>query len=248
MANRKGPEPNKPLLAPLWIVTFGDLISLLVTFFILLYTFSAVDQDKFRRVAGTLTGSLGVMTDPMQKSKRNLLITTVPPTVRTDLRGSDHLPNRKEIEDAVNDKIQDPSVFDQKVDMEGLSDGMRIRLDGDHFFAPGRTKLDANGREVLIEIARFFKKEPVRLVIEAHTDTVTPTVGGGDGAMELTRRAAREMARTIVLEGGWDASRVGACAMGSSRPIAKNDTSTGRRKNRRIEIQVIFDLRGRGRL
>ncbi|NRA97743.1 MAG: OmpA family protein [Planctomycetes bacterium] len=248
MANRKGPEPNKPLLAPLWIVTFGDLISLLVTFFILLYTFSAVDQDKFRRVAGTLTGSLGVMTDPMQKSKRNLLITTVPPTVRTDLRGSDHLPNRKEIEDAVNDKIQDPSVFDQKVDMEGLSDGMRIRLDGDHFFAPGRTTLDPNGREVLLEIARFFEKEPVRLVIESHTDTLTPTVGGGDGAMALTRRTAREMARTIVLEGGWDASRVGACAMGSSASIAENDTATGRRRNRRIEIRVIFDPQGRGRL
>lgn len=246
MANRKGPEPEKEMLAPLWVVTFGDLISLLVTFFILLYTFSAVDQDKFRRVAGTLSGSLGVMTDTLEKSRQNLLTTKVPSMAKTDLRGSQDLPNRREIEDAVNDKIQDPSVFDQKVDMKGLSDGMNIRLDGDHFFAPGRTTLDPAGREVLLEIARFFKKEPVRLVVEAHTDPVTPTVGSNDAA-GLTRHIAREIARTIVLEGGWASSRVGAAAMGSSDPIANNDTAAGRRKNRRIEIQVIFDPSGRGR-
>ncbi len=235
------------MLAPLWVVTFGDLISLLVTFFILLYTFSAVDQDDMRRVQGSLTGALGVVTDPGKKSKANLEKTHVPLTVRTDLRGSETLPKRSEIEELINDKIQDPSVFDQKVDMEGLKDGLRIRLDGNHFFKPGRTTLDPVGKEVLLEIGRMFKEEPVRLVVEAHTDPMTSTVGDTDPRTH-TQIIARVMAQALVRDGDWDPSRVGASAKGASVPVAGNDTEIGRRKNRRIEIQVIYGLRGKGRL
>jgi len=233
--------------APTWVVTYGDLISLLVTFFVLLYTFSAMDQDKYRRVSGALSGALGAMTPPHKKSKENFIKTRVPKSADTELRGSQNLPMRNALQSTLDDRIQDPTIFDSKVDMKQLPDGLRIRLDGDYFFGPGRTKLSPKGREVLIEVARFFEAEPVRVVIEAHTDPVTSGAGAGDPIAQ-TRLIAREMGRMFVLEGGWEARRVGASGRGSSVPLGGNDTATGRRENRRVEVLVIWDPALRGRL
>jgi len=247
VAHRKSPEPDKPVLAPMWIVTFGDLISLLVTFFVLIYTFSALDQDRFRRVTGKLTGGLGVMTPQHMKSKEAFVPPRVPPDVKTDLKGAANHPKRRELEERMSELMQDPSVFNRKVDFTELPDGYRIRLDGQNMFLPGDVRLKPVGRDVLIEIARFFRQEPVRLVVEAHTDPVTSSVVPGQDPHSLTRQIAFETAKLLSVETEWKAWRIGAAGMGAGHPIADNTTEIGRRRNRRIEIQVIWDPEGRGR-
>lgn len=247
MANRKGPEPDKEMKAPMWVVTFGDLISLLVTFFVLIFTFSAMDQDKYRRVSGSLSGALGAMTPDQKKSKENIVKPEVPETAETALKGSQNIPRRHELESTLDDRIQDPNVFDKKVDLDRIPDGIRIRLDSDYFFEPGRTTISAKSKDVLVEIARFFRAEPVRIVVEAHTDPVTAQVGSGD-PVEQTRLVAREMARVFVEDGGWEARRIGASGRGAAVPLNDNRTATDRQRNRRVEVLVIWDPTLRGRL
>ena len=232
----------------MWVVTFGDLISLLVTFFILLFAFSAVDVDKLRRVTGALTGSLGVMTPKQKKSKQSPFKLNVPSNVKTDLKGAESHPKRQELEERMSTAIQDPSVFDRKVDFSKMPDGYRIRMDGRHFFLPGGTRLKSTGRDVLLEVARFFKDEPVRIVIEAHTDSKTSDLVPGQDALTLTRKSAFEMAKFLGRETAWEPWRIGAAGLGAAVPIADNETEIGRRKNRRIEIQVIWDPDGKGHL
>jgi chemotaxis protein MotB len=248
MANRKAPPVDKEMMAPLWVVTYSDLISLLVTFFVLLFTFSSMDQDNFRRVSGSLSGGLGVMTEASRKSKEAIVPPSVPTEAKTDVVGNSEPPKRSQLEDLMNNRIQDPTLFDKQIDFSSMPDGYRVRLDGDFFLGPGSTRLTQRGRAVLQEVARMFQGEAVRLIVEAHTDPMTSAAMPGTDAMQLTRTVARDLARFLVEETGWEANRVGASGRGATVPIADNGSGAGRRKNRRIEIQVIWDPEQRGRL
>ena len=83
MANKRKAAKDKELLAPMWVTTYSDLISLLVTFFVLLFTFSTMEEDKFRRVKGTLGGGMGAMTPDKTQSRPNVRSVKVPANATT---------------------------------------------------------------------------------------------------------------------------------------------------------------------
>ena len=65
MAGRRGGD-DEGGGAPAWMVTYGDLMSLLLTFFVLLLSFSTVHEDEFRKAMASLQGALGVM--PLERT------------------------------------------------------------------------------------------------------------------------------------------------------------------------------------
>ena len=237
MADRKAPE-EKEAQAPLWVVTYGDLVSLLVTFFVLLYTFSSLDTERFRRVQGSLSGAFGLMTE--NQSRPDLVKKKVSENDPVSINGVDERPTRPDYEDdnELMRKVQS-SQFDVSIDLQRMGDGVRILLKGNDLFRIGSEEISRSGVQTLAEIGRLFRSLPVRLVAEAHTDDRTYKIAGYENPRDLTRKMAFSVSQQLAELGAIAPPRVGMASMGDGRPRESNQTAVGRQRNRRVEILVI---------
>jgi outer membrane protein OmpA-like peptidoglycan-associated protein len=113
--------------------------------------------------------------------------------------------------------------------------GLLVSLSGDVSFDVGSAELRANALPMLDAIATFLQNNPERnLMIEGHTDST----GSEEGNLTLSQNRA-EAVRTYFTENGIAAERIETQGYGAASPVASNDTSEGRRQNRRVEILLL---------
>ncbi len=226
--------------APLWTVTFGDMMSLLLTFFILLFSMSELKVEKF-------------MLARHRCAKRSAARPRSPR--RTRLRHHGGRAGRRhptgaaaggseidEIVDAYMTMITERlSEFvegrglEESITIERDGQGVYLRMETGALFASGSATLQPEGRAALVELAEVTSGISVRVLVSGHTDN-EPVVGGPfPSNWELSAARAAGVARTLV-EHGQDPVRVRAESYGEYRPIADNDTPEGRAKNRRVEL------------
>ena len=239
MANRKEIPPEPEMCAPAWVVSFSDLISLMVTFFVLLFTFSDMKKDEFRRVIGSLRGALGVVSEPGKKSKAAISQPKPPLSAKTAGEGLDEHPLRPADEAEPLGASLEEGGYDVPVDLAAMGNGLRIRFEADDLFLPGSTRLQRKAEDLVREVGRFFLGTPVRLVVEAHADSLFHQHTTFANARAYSQAMGLAVARILAGEEGWDPTQIGVAALGDSRPVAADDTPEGRRRNRRIEIQVL---------
>ena len=239
MANKRKPPKEEVLMGPLWVTTYSDLVSLLVTFFVMLYTFSTMEEDKFSRVRGSLGGGRGAMTADNKQSHPNVKSVKVPPNATTDPEGIWTPARRAELEvrDDLMRKVQDEQ-FNVPIESNALGDGIRISLEGDRIFLAGETDLLPEADQTLKEMARLVRSLPVSITVEAHVDSYFSKLSRYRDAQYMTREMALNVAEMLVKETGWPPPRVSISPMGDSRPRTSNDTPTGRQRNRRVEILI----------
>lgn len=224
--------------APLWVMSFADLNSLLVTFFILLLTFSSQDEEQVRRVGGAMRERLGVM------AERKTISTPIPAPARPGPKRLDQgssVPSRRreqESERRLEALVQSPE-YDVKIDILNEAGGMRIRLADENLFEPGGVSLSTLGQSIIEEIGNILHDRGATVIVEAHTDDLTYTFSRYRTAEDLTRAMALDVARILTGRCRHERSRVGLSPMGSVRPAAPNDSAVNRTRNRRIEIRVL---------
>lgn len=236
----KQTEPDAPAGAPDWIVTFADMISLLVTFFILLMTFSSMEAYDAFQVEGDLLGTTGTLTsssgpsavDPPANDRINAM---------DAVRGAS-IPHRRpasELLENLEEMGQKPTDEHTELDLKDLKDGLVLRFDERASFAPGSTELSEHLRSVVVELARTLEHYPYTVAIEGHTDDqVTPSLAYPDETALSAARAA-SVAQTMIDSSGISPLQLQLSAVGSTRPIGDNETPEGRRANRRVEIRII---------
>lgn len=109
-----------------------------------------------------------------------------------------------------------------------------MRLSGVTFNS-GSAKVGAKQAELLVKVAEAVGRFPgAAIAVEGHTDNK----GGRDGNLRLSRRRAEAVAHSLEQMLGWDQGTIGTEGLGPDRPIAVNDTSAGRARNRRIELRM----------
>lgn len=105
---------------------------------------------------------------------------------------------------------------------------------GDVLFASGSAEIQSGGNSNLNKLVNFLKQYPDRNVqIEGHTDNV----GSAEYNLALSQRRADSVRRYLIQQ-GIDSRRLLATGVGMGRPVASNDTATGRQQNRRVEIII----------
>ncbi|MEZ5977603.1 MAG: flagellar motor protein MotB [Planctomycetota bacterium] len=238
---KKEREPDpEPAGAPEWVVTFTDMISLLVTFFVLLMTFSSMREYDLIRVRGILQLDKGIF--PQDGGERLL---DPPPNdlqEHTDpLNGASEAHTRPSDFDVdpEDDQFRKKGDHESARDLNDIADGLLVQWDARAAFAPGSAEPNAYLRAALLDIAKTFAAYPHVLVVEGHAapDHVATRLAPDPVSMSYAR--ARACARILVDEGGLEAERVSIAAYGASRPKALNDTADGRNSNRRVEIRVL---------
>jgi chemotaxis protein MotB len=106
-------------------------------------------------------------------------------------------------------------------------------------FSPGQSKISANARSVLKEVAAALQKLPsMDVQVAAHTDLAGKTAGCGKRAFKFPTLRASSVVDALI-DAGVPAQRLSAVGYGGTRPIAPNFTGAGRALNRRIEIVLL---------
>jgi chemotaxis protein MotB len=211
-------------------MTYGDMMSLLLTFFVLIVSFSSLQESKFQDAALSLRDAFGVMQKPTSVLELN---EQVVPVVRKEQ--GDILAEVRKLEQSLLD-----IGMDQEVDIKVTDKGIAFRINAPFLFESGRAELKSGTTAVLDSLAGFLGKLPYPIRIEGHTDSVPISTVRFPTNWELS--ATRAVAVARFLQGsGVDPTRMAALGFGEYHPLASNATATGRSQNRRVEIFLKLD-------
>lgn len=228
--------------APAWVVTFGDLMSLLLCFFVLLLSFSEMDKAKYKEVSGSLAKAFGVQRKikafeapkGIKMISRDFDQELIPARPREEFiamqqREKIGMALKKEVETRFRD-LQD------LIQVEVGEKEVTIRLMGETAFDSGKADIKTQMVPLLLKIGSVLADGKGEVIIAGHTDNV-PVHGGPYGSnLKLSIARAATVAEFLLAKSAIPASRVSTMGFGKYRPIETNDTDEGRKRNRRVEI------------
>ena len=219
--------------SPAWMTTFGDMMTLLLVFFVLLYSFSSMDVEKFRGFISALQSQLGVL-DGGQTITEN-------PNIDAGTLGQDYAQapqNIREIMRELDNYIGNNGLED-RVDVENKRKGLVISLTGEILYELGRADIRNQGREVLAMISDMLIDIPNDIMIEGHTDDLPIRTDEFPSNWELSTARAVNVIKFLIEERDFEPARLSAAGYSEYRPVAENNTADGRAENRRIEVVVL---------
>lgn len=228
-SRRKKPA-DEPGGAPAWMVTYGDLMSLLLTFFVLLLSFSTISEEAFNEALLSLQGALGVLPSELTMVQIN----PQPKKVRPSYKSIEELARKLRRRLQVEGKLEEVQV---EFDQEG---GLKINLPSRILFQSGQLTLSSEAYALLDDLAELFGELPEALFeVRGHTDSqpLSRTNELRDNH-DLSGVRADIVARYLGEKGQIDLNRFEIIHCGAGQPIMPNDTPEGREANRRVEIGV----------
>ncbi|WP_420390156.1 MotB family protein [Marinobacter sp.] len=263
------PEEEKAGI-PAWVVTFADLMSLLMCFFVLLLSFSEIDAQKFKQIAGELSKAFGVQREvpvleiPMGTSPIFDKFSPAPPepTVLNEVKQTttDEQPELETlksptdvaVEAAIQEEIDntleqvqsvlEPAIKDGRVNVSLEQQRIVIRVEEKGAFPSGSADLTWEFEGLLLEMADILVEIPGKLTIEGHTDDIPIRTQRFYSNWDLSAARAAAVANALLAEGRLEPARLAVTGLAFTEPRVPNTSSENRTKNRRVEI--IIDLSG----
>ncbi len=226
MAKKK--KGAKKIETPAWLATFGDMMSLLLAFFVLLFSFSSIQESKFQAAMASMQGALGVLdTYPTVPIHDNF----------------EHLPDMQRTLEGVKKKVEEIKEHmealkrSDEVKVSRNEEGLAIRLDSRFLFDLSSATLRSEAFEVLDGVMGSLKDLPNEVRVEGHTDNLPIKSSLFPSNWELSTARAAAIIRYFESK-GMDPRRMSAVGYGEWRPVVRNDSPANRQKNRRVEIFV----------
>jgi len=217
-----------------WLLTYSDLITLLLAFFIMMYTFSKQDAQKYQEVSEQLkaifTGGVSILKTGASTGSKTVI------TLPQSSSAANDVEKRLEKEIQGMAEAADP---EHKISVFRDERGIVIRVMDKAFFDTGRARLKDSAKEALSKIAPIIVSANSPIRIEGHTDNVPIKTNEFDSNWELSARRATEVVRHLVEKYNFPPERIEASGYAEYHPLAPNDTEQNRALNRRIEIIIL---------
>lgn len=225
-----------------WLISYADFITLLFAFFVVMYAISAVSESKYRLLAGSLGTAFG--NRATEVTVPQLTPAPLPPeqTQRTlkQQQAMEEQVHMTEVASTLLDVLA-PLVKEGMVRVTQSRRGVSIEINANVLFEPGQAQLEPHSLAVLNAVADTLKNEPFNIEITGHTDVVPISNSTFASNWELSAVRATSVVRLLV-ERGLAPARLLAIGREASKPIASNDTSEGRARNRRVEMMILSGL------
>ena len=227
---QKCPECPKGL--PPWLATFGDLMSLLLCFFVLLLSFSTKKQADFEKAVGSLQGALGVLPgEPILTSPIKL----EQPIIKGDI--TEARPSLKDAKAEIEKEVQAEGQ-QENVEIIQSEEGITIRIKDNALYKSGKADVRPEIMPLLNKIASVIARLPNSVEIEGHTDDMP--IGNEEFPNNHWLSSSRALGVLDVFrnEVGIGPERLTAIGHGEFKPLVSNDTEENRAANRRVEIKI----------
>lgn len=262
---RKPEDP--PAGSPAWMATFSDLMNLLLCFFVLLFSMSTVDAQKFQEIAASLSSTFSVLPNGGSAIKENGILISSGASQLTNLStyyNSVGLNQEgdvsQEIEDAKteldkegmaeseNMAEQIEGALEEKnlgdiVEVTATSKYVVLNMNGALLFDSSQAELKADAVSIIDRVADVLYVYDEHLIyIEGHTDNLPINTAKYPNNMMLSLHRAYAVYDYFVTEKGFDEKTLTSLGRGDAVPIASNSTAEGRAQNRRVEIKIYNKL------
>jgi chemotaxis protein MotB len=230
-----------------WLLTYADLMNLLLILFIVLFAMSQVDKAKFDQLAesfksigisaGTKMIQVGGGGNTFNPTMNNI---PIDPVIKSKLEQQ----QMDQVQKQVNELVKEGNL-DGKVDVEMQERGIVISITAQLLFVPGSADIVAESKPTIQEIGQVLKGIPGNQIrIEGYTDTDPISTLQFPSNWELSSARATNVLRLLIDNGGISPNIIAATGYGETKPIAPNDTAENKAKNRRVNIVIlrkIFD-------
>lgn len=234
----KKPQPAEHENSERWVLSYADLVTLLLGFFIIMYASSKVDADKFNKFAVGLQTAFAVPVkegtpdgSPVFDGGRGLL----PGPINTSSIQQDLAVIQHEIEQ----RASAAGVAGQIV-IARQDNTIVIRLPNQLLFPSASADLRPEALTVLGVAGQVMSEVPHQVRVEGHTDNVPVGTERYPTNWELSSARATAVLRYLTERAGVDAGRAFAAGFAEYRPVASNDTPEGRALNRRADIVLLY--------
>ena len=221
---------------PGWMVTFSDLATLLLTFFVLLLSMSSMDDKSLRSLFTNFTSACGILNfkelgevyrpkDVMieglyQRLKESLVI--------------------KRSDDPVDIASESDETYlmesGGQVVMQDVEGGFKLVFGHKLMFESGKADIKQEMKPVLDQVAKFIKASSFQVYIDGHTDNIPIKSKEFPSNTSLSLMRAYNVMLYLIQEGKIGSDSLALGGYGEKHPIAGNDTPSGRDSNRRVEM------------
>lgn len=219
-----------------WMNTYADMVTLLMTFFILLFAMSILNQSKFMSVMGSLQGAFGILEGAQPKvfDPKDML-----PSPEADI-------NLMEMELAYLETVGE--AFQEELRQEGLAGqmsmeleerGLILRFADSVLFDLGSADLRIEAGPVLRKVGELLSQIPNPVKVEGHTDNWPISTEKFPSNWELSTGRAASVVRFLLANSDVSGGRLQAGGYGEHHPIDSNATARGRQNNRRVDIIIL---------
>lgn len=237
-----------------WFVTYSDMVTLLLTFFVMLYSFSIIDMQKWEAVVESLRGSIGIL-------EGGASIDDVPGVNKEG-------PSAVDLKELIGDKLEqekkkqenavqvDPflKLYEQmsqyiaqneipaQLELSPTQTEILIRFKDYVLFDVGKAELKPEAKEILDRIAKIllnYIDQIDRVRVEGHTDNQPINTMFYPTNWELSADRAIKVVRYFQEKHGFPGNKLSGEGYGEYYPIASNATEEGRAKNRRVDVQIV---------
>lgn len=243
---------------PGWVMTFADLMSLLMCFFVLLLSFSEMDIQKYKQIAGSMKTAFGI--------QRSIPAHEIPKG--TSIIAKNFSPGKptktilskiqQEAADDVNKKLKSPTVDEIKTqaDARKVADTLKteisegkleievkdkdiiIRIKEKNSFVSGSSKLTPSFGPVIKKIDQAIRNVDGTIKVGGHTDDNPISTSEYRSNWELSTARAVSVAHALMEEGKIDENRFEIVGYGDTKPLVPNTTEENRAQNRRVDIVI----------
>lgn len=261
---------EEPRGIPAWVVTFADLMSLLMCFFVLLLSFAEIDATKFKQIAAEMAKAFGVQREvpaaeiPMGTSPifDKFSPGKPEPTPLKEVRQKTSQDDPKlqtftsdaRVENTVKEisqqqvmnsmreleKVLKPEIDAGTLQMEQDRKRIVIRVEEKGSFPSGSADMTGAFKGLLDRISEVFMELPGIVTIEGHTDDVPISTARFRSNWDLSAARASSVANALLDSQKVEPVRVQVQGFADTRPRVANDSPANRAVNRRVEI--ILDL------
>jgi chemotaxis protein MotB len=229
-----------------WLVSYADMVTLLMALFIVLFSIANVNTSKFQELKKSLTNAFS---GPVKEGGGSILDGGASDKA---VNGSilDQVSAQSQGQSAAQAESDDLAKLKERVDEyakeKGLSDKLSARVErrglvitiltDQLLFDSGSAQLKPQGQPLMSAVAGLLRQEKThQVVVEGHTDTVPISGSQYPTNWELSTARASTVVRALAQE-GVSSQRLTAAGRAYLDPVADNDTNAGRSQNRRVQI------------
>jgi chemotaxis protein MotB len=226
-----------------WLLTFNDMITLLLAFFVLIISMSMIEKTKIVGVADSAKRAAGKERSPDEADKKENVGSITPSLEDRDIVGARQQRDKGESDDPF--AARRTALAGMLASLEGVEtipgkNGLSLSMNERFLFSPGSAEISDQGQKVLKAISQILGRADVSVCVEGHTDSTPIHSDKYPSNWELSTARAVKVVRWLGEKGGIAQERLSAVGYGAARPRASNDSEQNRRINRRVDLVLTF--------
>lgn len=265
MAKKRQEDPPKG--SPAWMATFSDLMNLLLCFFVLLYSMSSVDEEKWEQVVASLQNTVSILPaggatigegEMISAGVRQLEFLDSYYNEMANSMAQDKLDNPENGKNTITQAYEEQALSESEemaqeiqeavngtdlselVEIEFNAQYVQLNLSGAILFDSGKAELVRDAYPIVNKIGRILEKYKDNVIeVEGHTDNVPISSSSKYESNDvLSMYRALSVANYFREHTKLEAANIKSAGRGDYVPVADNATAEGRARNRRVEIKI----------